>query len=124
MAWVLLTGIWEISEREENMSESIQMTFDEFLSTPKIEKRGRKGKEKLSSEDLFNKVKVRMVMKIYGVPCAKALEIVARRAAGSENRAERGGKEEEAIFIAPADVRKMRLHFDPLYLDEFDDDEL
>jgi len=106
------------------MSEDIQMTFDEFLSTPEIKKRGRKAKAKLSSEDLFNKIKVKMVMQIYGVPCAKALAIVAQRAAGREKPAAGGGKEEDAIFHLPADVCRVRQHFDPLYFDELDDDEL
>ena len=106
------------------MSESIQMTFDEFLGKPKIGKRGRKAKAKLSSEDLFKKIKVRMVMQIYGVSCAKALEIVAQRMAGRERHEEPESKGKEAIFIAPADVRRLRQRFDPLFLDEFDDDEL
>ena len=106
------------------MSKSIQMTFDEFLTTPKIGKRGRKAKEKLSAEDLFNKIKVRMVMKIYGVPCTKALAIIAQRMAGRATREAGERKDEDVIFHLPADVCKFRHRFDPLYLDEYDDDEL
>jgi len=105
------------------MSESIQLTFDEFLGSPKVAKRGRKTKAKLSSEDLFNKIKVRMVMQIYGVTCAKALAIVAQRSAGKVDRGPVGNREEEAIFHLPADVSRLRLSFDPLYLDKFDDDD-
>lgn len=106
------------------MGDNIQMTFDEFLSTPKIGKRGRKAKAKVSPEDLFNKIKVKMVMQIYGVPCAKALAIVAQRSAGRAKPATGARKEEDVIFRLPSDVSRLRLNFDPLYLDEFDDDEL
>ena len=38
-----------------------------------------RGKKK--TEDLFTKMKVKMVMRSYGVPRARALEIIARREA-------------------------------------------
>ena len=48
-----------------------------------------RGKKK-SEANLFDRIKVKMVMRIYGVSRAKALEIIAKREAGDATSAKGG----------------------------------
>lgn len=46
--------------------------------------RKRRGRAKKSADDLFADVKVKMVMRVYGVTKARALEMLAERAEAKE----------------------------------------
>ena len=54
--------------------------FFEEKSGTKVPARKGMGRGKKSSNDLFAEVKVKMVMRVYGVTKARALEILADRA--------------------------------------------
>ena len=66
---------------EDGLDEII-LADDEFFGVPKIGKgacsRGKGGAA--ARKMLFDRVKVRMVMRIYHVTCAKAIAIIAKRA--------------------------------------------
>ena len=61
------------------------MTAEEFFGKSEQENakpsRTRKVRGKNSAKDILSKVKVKMVMRIYGVSRVKALEIIAKREA-------------------------------------------
>ena len=65
-------------ESEIEIAEDI---FDEIEKNGKIPVRGAKGRGKKQAKDLFAEVKVKMVMRIYGVTRVRALEIIAARKA-------------------------------------------
>lgn len=63
----------------------IQMTADEFFGVPDIGKDdlgtiGVRTKRKDVDKNRFAKIKIKMVMNIYGVSCARAVAIIAGRA--------------------------------------------
>ena len=83
---VIADGVWVKSERDEMKREQCEsITAAELFGTTEKDaglvsgpaKRGKKGGAKASS---FDDIKARMVMRIYGVSRAKALEIIAERA--------------------------------------------
>ena len=53
--------------------------FDEMDRFGKVPVQKSKDRRKRSGKNLFAEVKVKMVMRIYGVPRARALEIIAAR---------------------------------------------
>lgn len=85
------------------------MTAEEFFSetenqgqTP-LRKRRARGKKK--SQDLFAEVKVKMVMRVYGVSRAKALEIISARAEDGKAKDERKEdcQQDEEVLMSAAD---------------------
>ena len=56
-----------------------ELFFEEKNGT-KVPARKGMGRGKKSSNDLFGKLKIKMVMRIYGVTRARAMEIIAGRA--------------------------------------------
>ena len=90
------------------------MSAEEFFGGLETEKKApvRKGRRrgKKSANDLFAEVKVKMVMRVYGVTKARALEILADRAdekkppeasAGNVDEIEDG--EEDVPFMSAAE---------------------
>ena len=67
-------------EREVDMMIAEDF-FDEIERDGKIPVRGAKGRGKKQAKDFFAEVKVKMVMRIYGVTRVRALEIIAARKA-------------------------------------------
>ena len=72
------------------------MSAEEFFGEVDVGKRNsprtRSSRGKTSAEDLFTKMKVKMVMRIYGASCAKALEIIA---VGDAAKAAENGKAQD-----------------------------
>ena len=58
---------------------SAEEFFGEIDTGKKNPSRTRSSRGKKTAEDLFTKMKVKMVMRIYGVSRARALEIIATR---------------------------------------------
>ena len=58
---------------------SAEEFFGEIDETKNNSPRNRRPRGKSGADDLFAKMKVKMVMRIYGVSRAKALEIIADR---------------------------------------------
>ena len=54
--------------------------FDEMARCGKVPVQKSKDRRKRSEKNLFAEIKVKMVMRIYGVSRARALEIIAKRA--------------------------------------------
>ena len=84
--------------------------FFEEKSGTKVPARKGMGRGKKSSNDLFAEVKVKMVMRVYGVTKAHALEILADRAdekkppeASAGNVDEIEDDEEDGPFMSAAD---------------------
>ena len=72
------------------MKKDTELMFDEELfaglkNKKKVPVRKGRGRRKKSANDLFAEVKVKMVMRIYGVTKARALEILAERAEEKDN---------------------------------------
>ena len=72
-------------EGNQDMDGDIIMTADEFFGVPDIGKDnlntvGMRAKRKDVDKNRFAKIKVKMVMRIYGVSCARAVAIIAGRA--------------------------------------------
>lgn len=66
------------------MDDDLELTAEEFFGVPEIRLGGRtdlglRGKD--VDKNRFAKIKVKMVMRIYGVSCARAIAIIAGRAA-------------------------------------------
>ena len=55
--------------------------FDEMARCGKVPVQKSKDRRKRSGKELFAEIKVKMVMRIYSVPHARALEIIAAREA-------------------------------------------
>ena len=79
--------------------------FSEFEDEGKAPPRKCRARGKKKSHDLFAEVKVKMVMRVYGVSRAKALEIISARAGAGKVTEERkeGCQEDEESFMSAAD---------------------
>lgn len=65
------------------MEDELTMSADEFFGVTKLGKaapRAARSSKQLTRKALFDRVKVRMVMRIYGVSCADAVGIIAEHA--------------------------------------------
>lgn len=77
-----------IKKRINHMDEEMEMmSAEEFFGEPKTDKtpsrRGKAHGNRLK-KDIFTELKVKMVMRIYGVSKTRACEIIAGRAAEKE----------------------------------------
>ena len=72
----------KVNNDEEVMSA--EEFFGELAYEKKVPVRKGRGRGKKSANDLFAEIKVKMVMRIYGVTKARALEILADRAEEKE----------------------------------------
>lgn len=70
---------WEKLMNNKTMISDDELFFEEKSGT-KVPARKGVGRGKKSSNDLFGKLKIKMVMRIYGVTRARAMEIIAGRA--------------------------------------------
>ena len=78
---------------------SAEEFFGELDNGKKNSSRTCRTRGKKKTEDLFTKMKVKMVMRIYGVSRAKALEIIAARDtanAAANGKSQAGGNEGDA----------------------------
>ena len=87
--------------------DDIQMTAEEFFGVPDIGKDNLgtlvgRAKRKEVDKNRFAKIKIKMVMNIYGVSCARAVAIIAGRA---DEKAKLEREKERAKAAAKA-VRK------------------
>ena len=73
--------------------------FDEMDRCGKVPVQKSKDRRKRSGKDLFAEIKVKMVMRIYSVPQARALEIIAAREAAcrAAEKAESGSADDELM---------------------------
>ena len=73
--------------------------FDEMEKGGKVPVRKSKDSRKRSEKNLFAEIKVKMVMRIYGVSRVRALEIIAAREAACKaaEKAESGSAEGELM---------------------------
>ena len=94
------------------MNDETIMTAEEFFG--EVEKdntpvRMGKARGKGSKTDLFSKLKVKMVMRIYGVSKKRALEIIAGRAAekaalaAAKDKDGKRSRNDEGGFMSAAD---------------------
>ena len=98
------------NERELRMKNDDIMSAEEFFGEVEKDKapvRMGKARGKGSKTDLFAELKVKMVMRIYGVSKKRALEIIAGRAAekralesGNGNDGRASGKDEGGFMSA------------------------
>ena len=75
------------------MNNETIMSAEEFFGEPEKDKKPAlsvKARGKRSKKDIFAELKIKMVMRIYGVSRAKALEIIAKRE--NETRAAEKGE--------------------------------
>ena len=99
------------------MESEITLTEKEFFGVPKIGRRRRKGE---TSENLFEKIKLRMVMEIYNVSCSGALAMLAQRAEGRTKRPPRDEKADDVV--KDFSVRRLRNRFERFNLFDLDED--
>ena len=73
--------------------------FDEMARCGKVPVQKSKDRRKRSEKNLFAEIKVKMVMRIYGVSRARALEIVAAREAACKaaEKAESSSTDDELM---------------------------
>ena len=98
----------KVNNDEEVMSA--EEFFGELAYEKKAPVRKGRGRGKKSANDLFAEIKVKMVMRIYGVTKARALEILADRAdekkpseASADNADEIEEDEEDGPFMSAAE---------------------
>ena len=79
--------------------------FSEFEDEGKAPPRKCRARGKKKSHDLFAEVKVKMVMRVYGVSRAKALEIISARAEDEKTTDERKEdcQQDEEVLMSAAD---------------------
>jgi len=102
-----MEGLWKRKHERDNMDNDMEMiSAEEFFGEieeadqciPNGNTRKSKKKAKTSAQNSFARIKVKMVMRIYGVSRARALEIIAGRAAERQEieraraKAQSGGK--------------------------------
>ena len=82
-----------------------ELFFEEKNGT-KVPARKGMGRGKKSSNDLFGKLKIKMVMRIYGVTRARAMEIIAGRAEEAQEM-ERAKNRDERSEGRPSDDEEL-----------------
>ena len=82
--------------------------FFEEKSGTKVPARKGMGRGKKSSNDLFAEVKVKMVMRVYGVTKAHALEILARQPVGLHRLTDNDSLHSLMLNIRLQEVEKFR----------------
>ena len=93
--------------KNDNELMSAEEIFGELAYEKKAPVRKGRGRGKKSANDLFAEVKTKMVMRIYGVTKARALEIIAGRAdekrelkRASDEASTAGKGNQDSIFMS------------------------
>ena len=91
------------------MNNETIMTAEEFLgelAKGKVPTRTGKARGKRSKQDIFAELKIKMVMRIYGVTRARAMEIIAGRAEEAQEM-ERAKNRDERSEGRPSDDEEL-----------------
>ena len=89
----------------ETVMSDEELFFEEKSGTKEPARKGR-GRGKKSPKDLFGKLKIKMVMRIYGVTRARAMEIIAGRAEEAQEM-ERAKNRDERLEGRPSDDEEL-----------------